>query len=516
MHATFRGLDPGEVERAVAALCELDAAVLVAGGRFSGVLATHLAAYLQILRPGVDEVPPEPGRRARALLSVDAATVLVVFDYRRHQPDTVEFGRHARARGARVVLVCDPFLSPLAPDADVLLTTSVVGPPPFDSAAGGLMLVEMLIGAVAERLGTSARERLTDFELHANGADPAAVAPDRIDHPRPARPRPRPRRTPPRLTAVCIVTDFRPCCNLRNLTDVSRLDELVRPERVHRSLYTDRDVFAQEMERVFGGTWTYLAHESEIPQPNDFVRRRLGLRPVVVTRDRNGQVHGLLNRCTHRGATVCRVDAGNAPRFVCPYHNWTFDNTGKLVGVPLRRGYGPGFDPSALDLGRLRVESYRGFVFGALDAALPPLEEHLGHAARLIDQWLDRWPGGRIVVRHGSHRLDLPRQLEARAWTTPPTATTPASPTPRCCGCARTATAAGWTCSGPSATSTPACRPSPTSATATPSSTSGPRSTRTGRSRRRCPASSPTRRSCASAWATRRRPRRWRSPSGRG
>ena len=128
VHATFRGLDPGEVERAVAALCELDAAVLVAGGRFSGVLATHLAAYLQILRPGVDEVPPEPGRRARALLSVDAATVLVVFDYRRHQPDTVEFGRHARARGARVVLVCDPFLSPLAPDADVLLTTSVVGP----------------------------------------------------------------------------------------------------------------------------------------------------------------------------------------------------------------------------------------------------------------------------------------------------------------------------------------------------------------------------------------------------
>jgi phenylpropionate dioxygenase-like ring-hydroxylating dioxygenase large terminal subunit len=186
---------------------------------------------------------------------------------------------------------------------------------------------------------------------------------------------------------------------------VSRLDELVRPERVHRSLYTDRDVFAQEMERVFGGTWTYLAHESEIPQPHDFVRRRLGLRPVVVTRDKDGQVHGLLNRCTHRGATVCRVDSGSAKRFVCPYHNWTFDSTGKLVGVPMRRGYGPGFDPSTLDLGRLRVESYRGFVFGALDAALPPLEEHLGHAARLIDQWIDRWPGGEIVVRHGQHRL---------------------------------------------------------------------------------------------------------------
>ena len=173
--ATFRGLDAAEVERAVVALCDPGAALLVEGGRFSGVLATHLAAYLQILRPGVDEVPPEPGRRARALLSVDAATVLVVFDYRRHQPDTVEFGLQARARGACVVLVCDPFLSPLAPDADVVLTTSVAGPPPFDSAVGGLMLVETLIGAVAERLGESARQRLTDFELHANGADPAAV-----------------------------------------------------------------------------------------------------------------------------------------------------------------------------------------------------------------------------------------------------------------------------------------------------------------------------------------------------
>jgi DNA-binding MurR/RpiR family transcriptional regulator len=177
VHSTFRGLDPGEVERAVAALCDLDTTVLVAGGRFSGVLATHLAAYLQILRPGVDEVPPEPGRRARALLSVDAATVLVVFDFRRHQPDTVEFGRQAQARGARVVLLCDPLLSPLAPDADVLLTASDAGPPPFDSAAGGLMVVEMLIGAVAEGLGASARERLTDFELHANGADPASVEP---------------------------------------------------------------------------------------------------------------------------------------------------------------------------------------------------------------------------------------------------------------------------------------------------------------------------------------------------
>jgi phenylpropionate dioxygenase-like ring-hydroxylating dioxygenase large terminal subunit len=183
------------------------------------------------------------------------------------------------------------------------------------------------------------------------------------------------------------------------------LDELVHPDRVHRSLYTDRDLFVQEMERLYGGTWTYLAHESELPGPHDFVRRRLGLRSVIVTRDRDGELHGLLNRCTHRGATVCRDDAGTSQRFVCGYHNWTYDNSGALVGVPMRKGYGPSFDPGALGLGRLRVESYRGFVFGALDPELPPLEEHLGHAARLLDEWLDRWPGGRVVVQHGTHRL---------------------------------------------------------------------------------------------------------------
>lgn len=186
---------------------------------------------------------------------------------------------------------------------------------------------------------------------------------------------------------------------------VHQLDDLVRPDRVHRTLYTDRAVFDREMVRVFGGTWTFLAHESEIPRPHDFVRKRLGLRPVLVTRDRTGAVHGLLNRCTHRGATVCRVETGNARRFACPYHNWTFDSTGALVGVPMDGAYGDDLDRDGLALGRLRVESYRGFVFGTFDADLPPLAEHLGTVTDRLDEWLDRWPGAATVVRHGRHRL---------------------------------------------------------------------------------------------------------------
>lgn len=182
-------------------------------------------------------------------------------------------------------------------------------------------------------------------------------------------------------------------------------DELVSPHRVHRSLYTDPAIFAAEMEYVFGANWTFLAHESEVPRPSDFVRKHLGLRPVIVTRGRDGQIRALLNRCTHRGATVCRSDRGNASRFVCPYHNWTFNDSGALVGVPMGRAYGAGFDKGALGLGRVRTESYRGFVFGTLDQQSPPLLEHLGPAATLIDAWLDRLPGAATVVRHGAHKL---------------------------------------------------------------------------------------------------------------
>jgi phenylpropionate dioxygenase-like ring-hydroxylating dioxygenase large terminal subunit len=183
------------------------------------------------------------------------------------------------------------------------------------------------------------------------------------------------------------------------------LDGLIEEQRVHRSLYTDAAIFREEMNKVFGGTWTFLAHESELPKPHDYVRKKLGLRPIIVTRDRTGAVQALLNRCTHRGATVCRNDSGNARRFTCPYHNWSFDSAGALVGVPLEDAYGSGFDKSALGLGRLRVGVYRGFIFGTLNPDLPDLETHLGHAARRLDEWLDRWPGARLMVRQGAHKL---------------------------------------------------------------------------------------------------------------
>jgi phenylpropionate dioxygenase-like ring-hydroxylating dioxygenase large terminal subunit len=181
---------------------------------------------------------------------------------------------------------------------------------------------------------------------------------------------------------------------------------LVRGDYVHRTLYTDPSVFDKEMVRVFGGTWTYVAHESQIPKPDDFVTTQLGIRPVIVTRDSRGQIHVLLNRCTHRGSTVCRESSGSAKRFQCPYHAWMFANDGRLDSVPWPKGYGSAFSFDAHRLGSVpRVECYRQFIFATFNMELPPLAQHLGPATEYLDAWLDRYPTGNVIVRSSAQKM---------------------------------------------------------------------------------------------------------------
>ena len=176
-------------------------------------------------------------------------------------------------------------------------------------------------------------------------------------------------------------------------------DYLVQEDRAHRLIYTDPAIFEAEMTRIFGGTWTYLAHESEIPKPNDFITRRMGLRPLIIVRDAEGRLRALYNRCTHRGTTLCRWDKGNTKSFQCPYHGWNFLNSGKLRGVPWPEGYAGDMHDPKFNLAQVpRVESYRGFIFGTLSMDALPLPGHLGPIAEIIDQWLDRNPGGKVVV----------------------------------------------------------------------------------------------------------------------
>lgn len=178
---------------------------------------------------------------------------------------------------------------------------------------------------------------------------------------------------------------------------------LVHEDRVHRTIYTDAAIFEREMTHVFGAVWVYLAHESQVPNNDDYVTARLGLRPLIVTRDMQGKLRALYNRCTHRGARVCRQERGNARTFQCAYHGWTYFNTGKLRGVPWPEGYACDFKDAQFNLAQVpRVESYRGFIFGTLNADAPDLVTYLGGIRKPIDEWLDRHPGAKVQVREAN------------------------------------------------------------------------------------------------------------------
>lgn len=177
-----------------------------------------------------------------------------------------------------------------------------------------------------------------------------------------------------------------------------RLDDLVRRDLLHRSVYTDPALFDIEMGRVFGASWVYLAHDSELPAPGDFVRRQMGRRQVLVVRTETGEIRGLLNRCTHRGTTLVAEDGGCAKRFVCPYHGWSFALDGRIQNLPVADSYDRLYE-RPFDLGQVALAARAGFIFGTLAAEPMPLDDWLGAAGPWLDLHVARYPEGRLRVQ---------------------------------------------------------------------------------------------------------------------
>ena len=168
---------------------------------------------------------------------------------------------------------------------------------------------------------------------------------------------------------------------------------------VSRDIFVNDDVCRLEMERIFGRAWIFLAHETEILSPGDFVSRNMGHTPVIVVRESEAGISALLNSCRHRGAKICRADSGNARHFVCPYHGWTYERSGKLMTTTFDRHFPSGFDFSEYGLARVpRVESYKGLIFGSWNPHVVPLAEYLGDIAWYIGPFLSRSPKGMEVL----------------------------------------------------------------------------------------------------------------------
>ncbi|WP_430441871.1 Rieske 2Fe-2S domain-containing protein [Shinella sp.] len=176
--------------------------------------------------------------------------------------------------------------------------------------------------------------------------------------------------------------------------------------RCRRDIFTNADLFELEMKYIFESNWVYLAHESQIPDNNDYYTTTIGRQPVVITRDKAGVLHAMINACAHRGAMLCRRKHGNKGSFTCPFHGWTFSNGGRLLKVKDGKTtqYPPQFDTDGShDLKRVpRFENYRGFLFGSLNADVLPLADYLGETKAIIDQIVDQAPDGLEVLRGNS------------------------------------------------------------------------------------------------------------------
>ncbi|PNG46098.1 MULTISPECIES: aromatic ring-hydroxylating dioxygenase subunit alpha [unclassified Variovorax] len=175
---------------------------------------------------------------------------------------------------------------------------------------------------------------------------------------------------------------------------------LIERDRVHSSVYTSAQVFDEEMKKLFYGGWVFVGHESEIPNPNDYLTRMLGREPVIMVRARDGAINVLANRCTHRGNLLCPREKGTARAFTCDYHGWTFNHAGELAGVPYRGGEAK--DRACLSLQKpALVDQCGGFVFASFNPDAGPLSEHLGNAQHLIERSVSLSPTGRILLNAG-------------------------------------------------------------------------------------------------------------------
>ena len=185
--------------------------------------------------------------------------------------------------------------------------------------------------------------------------------------------------------------------------------------RVPFWIYSDPEIYAREQERIFcGPSWSYVALEAEIPKPGDFKRTFIGEKPVVVTRDQDGGINVVENRCAHRGVQFCQKHLGNTAEFMCPYHQWTYDLKGNLIGVPFRRGIKKqggmpaDFDLKQHGLGKLKVACRHGVVFASFGEQLEPLEQYFGPAMLpLFDRIFD---GRKLTI------LGYSRQLTPANW----------------------------------------------------------------------------------------------------
>ena len=189
---------------------------------------------------------------------------------------------------------------------------------------------------------------------------------------------------------------------------LQELEETVRPEegQVPSFIFGAPEIYQLEKQKIFDRCWLFVAHESEIPSAGDYVTRYMGEQGVIVVRGEDEKVRVLMNMCKHRGMQVCRSDQNNTSHFRCPYHGWTYKNTGQLQGVPAHKeAYGNALDKSEISLQEARSDIYKGLIFATWDEEAASLDDYLGDMKWYLDLIVGRAP---MEVNGPPHRWEMP------------------------------------------------------------------------------------------------------------
>ena len=150
--------------------------------------------------------------------------------------------------------------------------------------------------------------------------------------------------------------------------------------------YTDPAVWEEERERIWFGDWVCLGRAEEVANPGDYLVRELAGESIFVTRNAEGELHGFYNVCSHRGTKFLddEPSSGNVRKaFVCPYHSWTYDLNGCLIGTPNVRE-DEHFDRGQYPLHGFPVDTYAGFLFVNLAREPRPLLESLNDGVESV------------------------------------------------------------------------------------------------------------------------------------
>ncbi len=169
------------------------------------------------------------------------------------------------------------------------------------------------------------------------------------------------------------------------MPNLERIEALFRSRApghtLPQALYNDPDVFAFDLETIFGRSWLMVGLEAELPKPGSYFALTLGRWPILVVRDRAGALRAFHNSCRHRGAQICVDGHGAAARLVCPYHRWTYELTGELVHAARM---GEEFDPSSHGLRAIQIASVGGVIYICLADDPPPIADFQDEFAPLI------------------------------------------------------------------------------------------------------------------------------------